>query len=79
METKQYKNNSDILVTWTPSKCIHAGICVKTLPNVYHPKEQPWLRPEQATKDELIEQINNCPSGALGYIIPEEDAGERPV
>lgn len=79
METKQYKNNSDIIVTWTPSKCIHAGICVKTLPNVYHPKEQPWLRPEQATKDELIEQINNCPSGALGYIIPEEDAGERPV
>lgn len=76
METKQYKNNKDIIVTWTPSKCIHAGICVKTLPDVYHPKEQPWLRPEHATREDLVRQINSCPSGALGYIIPgAEDPG----
>jgi len=73
METKQYKNNKDIIVTWTPSKCVHAGVCVKTLPDVYHPKEQPWLRPEHAAKEALIAQIDNCPSGALGYILPETD------
>lgn len=78
METKQYKNNSDLIVTWTPSKCIHAGICVKTLPDVYHPKEQPWLRPEHADKKALMAQIDNCPSGALGYILPGTGDEETP-
>lgn len=70
METKLYKENKDITVTWTPSKCKHAGICVKMLPKVYFPKEKPWLRPEHADKAALIQQIESCPSGALGYILP---------
>lgn len=43
------------------------GICVKTLPNVYHPKERPWIKMENATTEELIAQIKMCPSGALSY------------
>ena len=45
----------------------NAGICVKTLPNVYHPKERPWIKMENATTEELIAQIKMCPSGALSY------------
>lgn len=75
METKHYKDNKAIIVTWTPSKCTHAGICVKSLPNVYHPREKPWILPEKASKEALIHQINNCPSGALGYILPDEVEG----
>lgn len=71
MGTKHYTENKDITITWTPSKCIHAGICVKMLPKVYHPKEKPWLLPEHASREELIAQVDQCPSGALGYIFPE--------
>ncbi|SKB62541.1 Uncharacterized Fe-S cluster protein YjdI [Soonwooa buanensis] len=71
METKRYTNNKDITVLWTPSKCKHAGVCVKSLPQVYDPKAKPWIKPENATKEELIAQINACPSGALAYVIED--------
>lgn len=64
--TKEYKKE-DITITWTPSKCQHAAVCVKTLPQVYNPKEKPWIKPENATSKELMDQIDQCPSGALGY------------
>ncbi len=67
METKRYKKNDAFTVLWTPSKCIHAGVCVKTLPKVYHPRDKPWILPDAATIEELKVQIQNCPSGALGY------------
>lgn len=50
----------------------HAGICVKTLPGVYKPKERPWIQIENATTAELIAQIKQCPSGALTYRMNKE-------
>ena len=64
--SKEY-TNGDITVVWKPSKCIHACVCVKTLPNVYHPKEKPWIKPEMATTEQLKSQIMKCPSGALSF------------
>jgi len=66
METHEY-TNGEITVIWKPKKCIHAAICVKSLPQVYNPKEKPWLKPENATSAELKNQIDLCPSGALSY------------
>lgn len=63
---KHYKNQ-DITVNWEPSKCQHAGECVKALPNVYKPAEKPWITIENATTAELKAQIAKCPSGALSY------------
>ncbi|MFK8038120.1 MAG: (4Fe-4S)-binding protein [Crocinitomicaceae bacterium] len=60
-------SNGEITVKWQPEKCIHAGVCVKTLPKVYDPKKKPWITVENATTQELKSQINNCPSGALSY------------
>ncbi|MDM1549750.1 (4Fe-4S)-binding protein [Empedobacter falsenii] len=57
--------NGEITIIWKPELCQHAGICVKLLPNVYNPKEKPWLKPENASSDELIKQVYQCPSGAL--------------
>lgn len=71
-ETKKYTANQEITVLWTPSKCIHAGVCVKSLPKVYHPREKPWITADQASTRELIEQIDRCPSGALGYELHEK-------
>lgn len=67
MTTKKY-SNGEITVVWKPEKCIHSGICERMLPKVYNPQERPWIKPENATTAELIDQINNCPSGALSFI-----------
>lgn len=64
METKEY-TNGEIDILWKQDKCIHSGICVKTLPKVYNPNERPWIKPENASTAELIEQVSKCPSGAL--------------
>lgn len=60
-------SNGEITIIWKPEKCIHAGVCVRTLPKVYQPCERPWVKPENATTEELIAQIELCPSGALTY------------
>jgi uncharacterized Fe-S cluster protein YjdI len=67
MEKVLEYSNGEITILWKPDLCQHAGICVKTLPAVYNPKERPWIKSENATTEELIEQINMCPSGALSY------------
>lgn len=64
MKTKEY-SNGEVTILWTAEKCIHSGICVKTLPKVYNPKDRPWIKPENATSEELIAQVSKCPSGAL--------------
>ena len=64
--------NGELTIIWQPELCQHAGICVKTLPGVYKPKERPWIQIENATTAELIAQINQCPSGALTYRMNKE-------
>jgi uncharacterized Fe-S cluster protein YjdI len=63
---KEYSNNG-FTVIWKPKMCIHAAECVKRLPNVYNPNAKPWITIENATSEELISQIDTCPSGALTY------------
>jgi len=64
MKTKEY-TNGEITIVWKPDVCIHSGVCVKTLPNVYKPNERPWIQMEHATSQEMIDQVAQCPSGAL--------------
>ncbi len=64
MERKEY-SNGEITIVWQPGLCRHSGVCVRTLPAVYHPKEHPWIKIENATSEELINQVAKCPSGAL--------------
>lgn len=63
---KEY-SNEDITVVWKSELCQHAGVCVKMLPQVYNPKERPWIKVENASTAELKEQVSQCPSGALSY------------
>jgi uncharacterized Fe-S cluster protein YjdI len=68
---KEY-SNGELTVVWKPSKCIHAGVCVKTLPQVYDPKGKPWIKPEMATTGQLKSQIMKCPSGAISFYMNGE-------
>lgn len=64
MDRKEY-SNGEVTIVWQPKLCQHSGICVKTLPKVYNPNERPWIKPENATTQEIIDQVAKCPSGAL--------------
>lgn len=61
---KEY-NNGEITVVWQPDKCIHSAVCVKGLPNVFRPREVPWIEINSATSQEIVNQVSKCPSGAL--------------
>ena len=63
---KEY-SNGEITIKWQPKLCKHAAVCVNTLPKVYNPKGSPWITIENATTEELKDQINRCPSGALSF------------
>jgi len=65
---KKYKNE-DLTILWEPKKCIHAGICVQTLPKVYDPNAKPWIKAGNASIPELKDQIDKCPSAALTYYV----------
>jgi uncharacterized Fe-S cluster protein YjdI len=67
MADKIEYSNKDITIVWQPKVCQHSAVCVKTLPNVYKPDEKPWISIENATTEELKNQINKCPSGALTF------------
>lgn len=69
--TKKY-SNGEITIVWKPEKCIHSGICVRTLPQVYNPKAKPWIAIENAGTEELKAQVSKCPSGALSYLVNGE-------
>jgi uncharacterized Fe-S cluster protein YjdI len=57
----------DLTVIWKPHLCIHSTKCFRGLPSVFNPSARPWVTPEGATKDEIIQQIKACPSGALSF------------
>ncbi|MEE9432018.1 MAG: (4Fe-4S)-binding protein [Melioribacteraceae bacterium] len=65
---KEY-TNGELTIVWKPKSCTHSGVCVKTLPKVYNPNAKPWLSIENASTEELKEQISMCPSGALSYFM----------
>ena len=63
---KEY-SNGEITIKWQPKKCVHAAVCVGTLPKVYNPKASPWIAIKNASTADLKDQISKCPSGALSY------------
>ena len=65
-------SNSEITIVWQSGKCIHSASCVKNLSFVFHPKESPWIRIDNATTEEIIGTVNKCPSGALSYYYNHE-------
>ncbi len=69
--TKKY-SNGEVTIVWQPHLCIHSGICAKGLPGVFRPNERPWIITEAAKTDALVNQVKNCPSGALSFFMNDE-------
>lgn len=47
--------------------CSHAAECVNNLPSVFKLNARPWIYPDAAEIEEIINTIRKCPSGALSY------------
>jgi uncharacterized Fe-S cluster protein YjdI len=69
--TKKY-SNGDVTIAWKNAQCIHSTLCWKGLSAVFNPTERPWIKPEGAPTQAIIEQIKKCPSGALTYYMNDE-------
>jgi uncharacterized Fe-S cluster protein YjdI len=73
--TKKY-SNGEVTIVWKPASCIHSKICwdkLNGLPQVFNPRERPWIKPGAAKTEDIIRQVNKCPSGALSYYMNVEE------
>lgn len=61
--------------------CAHAGLCTDGLAKVFRLNQEPWIAPDAATTEAIVETIRSCPSGALSYSIGgvEHLEGDGPV
>ncbi|MGH7562401.1 MAG: (4Fe-4S)-binding protein [Gemmatimonadales bacterium] len=66
-----------ITVTFDPTLCRHGGDCVRGLPAVFDIRRKRWIRPENASPEEVASQVARCPSGALQSYPPGEAPPRR--
>ncbi len=64
--TKEYTGKS-ITVLDTRLVCSHDGTCITELPQVFSTWDRPWIQPDKAVKEAVIDICQRCPSGALSY------------
>jgi len=57
--------------------CAHAGRCTDGLAAVFRLKEEPWIHPDAASRDEIIAAIQQCPSGALSFSVDGLERRDR--
>ena len=70
MADKKIKyTNGEVTIVWQPDLCIHSGNCARGLPEVFKPRERPWINPENSNTEKIIEQVKKCPSGALSFFM----------
>jgi len=73
---KEY-SNGEVIITFEASKCIHSAKCVNGLPEVFDVKARPWINASGATTEKIVNQVQKCPSGALGYYFKEQKAENK--
>jgi uncharacterized Fe-S cluster protein YjdI/CDGSH-type Zn-finger protein len=54
-----------IVIHWDSETCIHSGVCLRTLPDVFRTRRRPWVDPDGADTDAIEQAVAACPSGAL--------------
>ncbi|WP_298346214.1 (4Fe-4S)-binding protein [uncultured Algibacter sp.] len=75
---KEY-SNGETTVVWEAEKCIHSAICAKGLPKVFRPRLRPWIKLDEAKTEAIINQVKQCPSGALRYYMNDESDNSTEV
>jgi uncharacterized Fe-S cluster protein YjdI len=63
----QEYSNDKVTVRYDEKVCIHAGKCVRSLPQVFDVNKNPWINVNGADLNAIKQTIAQCPSGALSY------------
>lgn len=61
-----------ITIHYNKLQCSAAEQCSKSLPDVFRHRRRPWIQPNHATVEDIMETIALCPSGALRYTVAGE-------
>lgn len=81
MLKKEY-TKGDVTIVWQPDLCIHSAVCFHKLPNVFKPRERPWVQMDHGETAAIIETVQACPSGALSIkpaAVPSAPVDVQPV
>jgi CDGSH-type Zn-finger protein len=57
--------------------CAHAGHCTEGLAAVFNSAGRPWIDPDGAAVEKIIDVVRRCPSGALSYSIDGVEHRDR--
>lgn len=63
-------------VSYDVRRCIHAAECVHGLPDVFDPGRKPWIDPDRAEAEQLLQVIMSCPTGALHLERSDDEQAE---
>jgi uncharacterized Fe-S cluster protein YjdI/CDGSH-type Zn-finger protein len=66
MATRTYEKG-DLTVFWDSTRCIHTGICLRSLHSVFNLRNRPWVDLDGADAEQIIATVTKCPTGALRY------------
>lgn len=57
----------DVTVYYNVLLCSHAGECGRRAAAIFNPKQKPWIQPDNGTREQVLDVMRACPSGALRY------------
>ena len=60
-------------VRWQSELCTHCEACWRGLPSVFDPDKRPWVNLMGAATSDIIDQVVQCPSGALSILQSTEE------
>lgn len=69
----------EVTILWKPHLCTHSKKCWQHLPLVFKPGERPWIHPDGAERERIIDQVRQCPSGALSIATEANAAMATPA
>ena len=57
----------DVEVSFDLDLCVHIAECLRGHPGVFDLNRRPWVLPDMAEAEAVVEIVRRCPSGALLY------------
>ena len=76
-DKKEVYIGTEITINDNRSICAHSGVCTDNLSAEFRLKQEPFINPNAASVDEIINIINKCPSGALSYTAKDDPVEEN--
>lgn len=71
--SKKEYSNGVVTVVYDADICSHSEVCSKGLPEVFQPGSRPWVKVKGASTEEIIKQVQKCPSRALSFYMNSQD------